>query len=84
MKYEKNRTFLGLDEYTLMRFLRFLILPGVVLVLVLVILLFDAPRRKAKKESEAAAASAALEAPFFTAIAQPTVYAHFAFSKQMG
>lgn|GEM_PF-567444 len=59
MKYEKNRTFLGLDEYTLMRFLRFLILPGVVLVLVLVILLFDAPRRKAKKESEAAAASAA-------------------------
>ncbi len=32
----------------------------------------------------AAAASAALTAPLFIAIAQPTVYAQIAFSKQMG
>ena len=59
MKNEKNRTILGMDEHTFRRFLRFLMLPGAVLVLVLIILLADAPRRKAKKEAEAAAAAAA-------------------------
>ena len=36
------------------------------------------------KASDAAAASAAFLQPILIAIAEPTVYAHFAFSKQMG
>ena len=55
MRYEKNRKIFGIDELTLQRFGRFLLLPLAALILILVILALDHKKTAKPKESKAAA-----------------------------
>ena len=56
MRYEKNRKIFGIDELTLQRFGRFLLLPLAALILILVILALDHKKTAKPKESKAEAA----------------------------
>lgn len=53
MRYEKNRKIFGIDELTLQRFGRFLLLPLAALILILVILALDHKKTAKPKESKA-------------------------------
>ena len=60
MKYEKNRKLAGVDEFQLRKFMRFLALPLIALVLIIVILAADLPKRM-KERGEAGTTAAAVE-----------------------
>lgn len=60
MKYEKNRKLAGVDEFQLRKFMRFLALPLIALVLIIVILAADLPKRM-KERGEAGTTEVSVE-----------------------
>ena len=52
MKYEKNRKIAGIDEYSIMKFLKLLAIPAVAVLLIVIIVVADRVRYAGREEPE--------------------------------